>query len=544
MSQLMSQLSLRQQLAQRIIIRISAEDYFSGEDRRRVYRRLVRDEGIGGVCVFQSNAVETATMLKELQQIASASVLQIPLLVCADFEYGVAMRLVGGTAFPHARNLGEGAVPATTFRVAQAIAKEAAMLGVQCNFAPVCDVNNNFTNPVIGNRAFGESAEIVAAHASEYIRGTQSVGVMACAKHFPGHGDTSMDSHDALPVLRFDRERLEQLELLPFRAAVQAGVRAVMVGHLAVPALEQTSDVLIPASLSRRIITGLLREELGFEGLIITDALDMKAVTNRASVHDVDAAMQAVVEAFTAGADIALMPSEPVAALDTAVRAAKDGLLQNEDIAASVQRILEAKAWCGLVENERYAAFAQERRFAATMTEESVKQHQLLALETAKRGLKWFAGSGSISDVQPMSQFQQIAGFALVDDDNAQIGAATSFFRYLAQSFQGNCDFGFVDAEMEEPDLTSFVAGTHDAEAFVIAVFARARSSEKGVEIAKRFHVLTARLVRDKPVIVILFGNPYIRQTFPIQPATAYLCAFSSSEPAIGAAAFELAQEP
>lgn len=556
----MPQLSLRQQLAQRIIIRISAEDYFSSEDRRRFFRRLVRDEGIGGVCVFQSNAVETAAMLKELQQIASASAAAIPLMVCADFEHGVAMRLVGGTAFPHARNLGEGDDPKMTFRVAQAIAKEAAMLGVHWNFAPVCDVNVNPANPVIGNRVFGDMPERVMRHASEYIRGTQSVGVLACAKHFPGHGDTATDSHDTLPVLAFDRDRLERVELLPFRAALQAGVKSVMVGHLAVSALEDEPQTRRPASLSRSIIANVLREQMGFDGIIITDALDMKAVTER---YPAEASEQAVVEALAAGADIALMPVDPLAALNAAEQAAQSGLLSAKETDAAVERILEAKRWCGLWTGEASANVnlgvvqdveVQTRRAAAQMTEETAKHHQLLALEAAKKGLHWYDGSGSVSDVQPIGMFNHIAGFAFVDDDDAQIGAATSFFRYLAQNFQGNCDFGFVDAAMEEADLASFVAGTQDAEAIVLAVFARPVQQQKEAAgqqvhypphspwLSGRLNDIAHRLASNKPVVAVLFGNPELRHSFPRPPATAYCCTFSAAEPALGAAAFELAQ--
>lgn len=538
----MSHFTTRQLLAQCIMPRISADEYYDadkGEATRQALHSLIQSEGIGGVCVFAGEALQTAQMLQELQSLA-ARAQHPPLLVSADFEYGVAMRLSGGTPFPHAMALGIADNTAITEKVARAIAIEAKALGVHWNLAPVADVHSNKLNPVINIRAFGETPDVVSRHAAAYIRGTQAEHILASAKHFPGHGDTQADSHLELPSLPFDRSRLDALELLPFRAAIQEGVRSVMVGHLAVPALEADGTEYLPASLSRAVMTRLLREELGFEGIIITDGLDMKAITHSFSVQ------QSPVMAFAGGADILLLPPEPLHALDALEEAVKSGQISLAKVHASAQRILEAKQWCGLltieaddedapwqIESLDTAQIQRVRRKPGDQPEISKQDQSLLALDAATPALRWF---GDRLSVQPLDKFGQIAGFAFVEERD--IPQATSFFRYLAQLYQADCDFAFVNAEIEEHDIAELLMGTEGAEAVVFAVFVRVTESKQGlVRIAERFEAIAKCLASGKPSVAVLFGNPHIRETFP---ASAFLCTFSPSEPSLGAAASEL----
>jgi beta-N-acetylhexosaminidase len=532
----MPHFTTRSLLAQCMMPRISSDDYYdaeSGESRRKALHSLIQTEGIGGVCVFAGNALETAQMLKELQTTA-ARAQHPPLLVSADFEHGVAMRLSGGTAFPHAMALGMADNTTMTENVGRAIALEAAMLGVHWNFAPVADVNANKHNPIINIRAFGETPDVVSRHAEAYIRGTQLAQVLSTAKHFPGHGDTQSDSHLELPTLPFDRTRLDTLELAPFRAAIAAGVRSVMVGHLAIPALE--SDAALPASLSHNIMTGLLREELGFAGIVVTDALDMKAITNHWSVE------QSAVMAFAGGADVVLLPPDPLRALNALELAVTEGRISLKKVFDSAQRILEAKQWCGLLTIEAESAWHIEtletaqiqrvRRRPDELPETNKQDQSLLALDAAKPALRWF---GDTAAVQSLERFQQIAGFALVEERD--IPAATNFFRYLAQLYRGDCDFAFVDADIEEQDIAELLTGTQDAEIIVFAVFVRAQAERGSIALPKGMEAIAKRLANGKPSLAVLFGNPYLRETFP---ASAFLCTYSSSEPALGAAASAL----
>ena len=242
---------------------------------------------------------------------------KLPLLIGADFERGTAMRLDEGTSFPTAMALAAAGNPKDAYTMGKITALEARAVGIQWIYAPDADVNNNPGNPIINTRSFGEDPARVSEFVSEFIRGVQENGGLATAKHFPGHGDTAGDSHIDLPVIKADRERLEHLEFVPFRAAIAAGVGSIMTGHLAVPALEP--DANTPATLSSRILTDVLRKELGFEGLVVTDAMDMGGITVRFAPGD------AAVRAFLAGADALLMPPVPDAAYDALLAAAQSG---------------------------------------------------------------------------------------------------------------------------------------------------------------------------------------------------------------------------
>ncbi len=438
--------------------------------------------------------------------------------------------------------LGMADNPTMTEKVARAIALEAKVLGVHWNFAPVADVNCNKLNPIINIRAFGETPDVVSRHVSAYIRGTQAENIIATAKHFPGHGDTQADSHLELPTLPFDAKRLETVELAPFRAAIASGVRSIMVGHLAVPALQSTEqDTAKPlsTSLSSEIMTKLLRETLGFTGLIVTDGLDMKAITNDWSVEE------SVVSAFSGGTDVVLLPPEPRRALDALEKAVETGDVSLEKVIASAQRILEAKQWCGLVNIEAEVGWRVNalettqiqliRSRPNEIPEINKQEHGLLALDAAKPALQWF---GEKSLVQPLDKFSNIAGFALVEERD--VPAATNFFRYLAQLYRSDCDFAFVDASISEEDIAELLAGTNDAEVVIFAIFVRPQAEQGTIKVSERLEKIALRLANGKPTLAVLFGNPYLRETFP---ANVFLCTFSPSEPSLGAAASELLRQ-
>jgi beta-N-acetylhexosaminidase len=248
--------------------------------------------------IEKSQAYPTAALNNELQKNA-----KVPLLIGADFERGSAMRLDEGTSFPTNMALAAASDPKDAYTMGKITAIEARDVGVHWIYAPVADVNNNPENPIINTRSFGEDPARVSAFVREYVHGVNENGGLATAKHFPGHGDTAADSHIDLPVIMADRARLDELELVPFRAAIDAGVGSVMTGHLNVPSLEP--DPNTPATLSHNILTGVLRDQLGFEGLVITDAMDMGGITVRFAPGE------AAVRAVLAGADALLMPPVP-----------------------------------------------------------------------------------------------------------------------------------------------------------------------------------------------------------------------------------------
>ena len=302
--------------------------------------------------IVKSQAYPTAVLTNQLQAKS-----KLPLLFGADFERGTAMRLDEGTSFPTAMALAAAGNPKDAYTMGKITALEARAAGIQWIYAPVADVNNNPGNPIINTRSFGEDPATVSEYVAEFVRGVQENGGLATAKHFPGHGDTAADSHIDLPVIRANRDRLEHLELVPFRAAIAAGVGSIMTGHLNVPALEP--DPNTPATLSFAILTELLRKQLGFQGLVVTDAMDMGGITVRFAPGE------AAVRAFLAGADALLMPPVPDAAFDALLAAAKSGEISQERLDASVRRILEAKARLGLNANRLVDLNALNAKFGS-----------------------------------------------------------------------------------------------------------------------------------------------------------------------------------
>lgn len=294
--------------------------------------------GVGGVILLGASAAEVGLRCRQLQDWATT-----PLLLCADVEEGVGQRFEGASWLPPPLCLGQlhGRDPAQAIALAhrygRCTGREARSLGLNWVLGPVCDVNNNPANPVINVRAWGETAAAVAALTRAFCQGLQAEGVLGCAKHFPGHGDTSVDSHLELPVLPHDRQRLATLELPPFAACIDAGIDAVMTAHLVLPAL----DPQRPATLSKAVLTDLLRGELGFDGLVVTDALVMEAISRHYG------AGEAAVLALEAGADLVLMPADARAALAAIGAAVASGRLQRSQLEASAQRRQRALARAG-----------------------------------------------------------------------------------------------------------------------------------------------------------------------------------------------------
>jgi beta-glucosidase-like glycosyl hydrolase len=253
---------------------------------------------VGGIIISVGAPLEIAAKLNALQRSS-----RLPLLVAADLEYGSGMRLRGGTAFPPPMAIAAGGRVTDAYELGRITAEEARAVGIHMTFSPVADLNSNPENPIVNTRAFGEDPRLAAPFLRAYVAGASDYGLFTTAKHFPGHGDTDADSHIALPVVRACWERLDSLELEPFRVAIRAGVTAVMTAHVAVPCV--TDDLPEAATLSHRVMTELLRDSLGFEGLVVTDALDMGAIVREFGPGE------SAVRAFLAGSDLLLMPEDP-----------------------------------------------------------------------------------------------------------------------------------------------------------------------------------------------------------------------------------------
>ncbi len=477
----MGNLTAKQLAAQCIMPRLSVDLYDNDERYKSLIDKLAAD-GVGGFCIFKGTAEQTQRLTSELQMKA-----EIPLIFSADFEFGLPMRLSGGTAFPHAMALGKTGDVNKTFAIAQLIAREARAVGVRWNLAPVCDVNSNRDNPIINIRAFGEDAETAGLHSSSFIKGLQEERVIACAKHFPGHGDTATDSHISLPVLAHSIERLNEVEFKPFERAIKNGVRSIMAGHLAVAALD---DTMTPASLSGRIIDGILRKQMGFDGLILTDALDMKAIADNYTSG------LAACKAIQAGNNLVLMPENPFEALkDMTDLAEKDKVFLNKLI-ASANILIAQKKWSGLI---------PYREINDAEKPKGHIEHEKIALAVASAALEIDAKK----IIAPISQKDQFAGFAFLQKDE-DFQAASMFFTLLGQAVENDCDYGFINEDIGKSDLEQLKIGISDAKLLIFAFFNKGRAYEGNIDIPERYSAIVKELSDGRDVIAIFFGNPYI----------------------------------
>lgn len=325
-------LSLEERIGQLFMVIVASDQNKQQTDK---ITEVINTHKIGGIVFSNGGPVRQAKLTNDYQ-----STSKIPLLIALDAEWGLAMRLDSTYAFPWNMTLGAVQDKAIIEKIGRQIGKHAKRLGVHINFAPDIDVNTNPKNPIIGNRSFGEDKTNVAEKGIAYIKGLESVGIMSSGKHFPGHGDTAVDSHKALPIINFTANRIDSIELYPFKKLIQNGLSSVMVAHLSIPSLEPRAEY--PSSLSKNIITDLLKNKLQYKGLIFTDALNMKGVSNYSEAGNVE------LEAFKAGNDFLLMPTDIGKAKEKLLEAFKNGQISEERLAISVKKILRAKYKVGL----------------------------------------------------------------------------------------------------------------------------------------------------------------------------------------------------
>jgi len=454
--------------------------------------------------IVKSQAYPSAVLNNQLQAKS-----KLPLLIGADFERGTAMRFDEGTSFPTAMAVAAGGNPKDAYTMGKITALEARATGVHWVYAPVSDVNNNPGNPIINTRSFGEDPKKVAEFVSEFVRGVQENGALATAKHFPGHGDTAADSHIDLPVIRADRARLDDLELVPFRAAIAERVDSIMTGHLNVPALEP--DISTPATLSHSILTDVLRTQLGFQGLVVTDAMDMGGITVRYAPGD------AAVRAVMAGADCLLMPPVPDAAFEALQNAVKSGQISKERLDASVRRILQAKARLGLHTNRLVDVNAINKDFGSAAWQDeaqAISDRGITLLRDTAHRLPLDGAKGSralllafYADPEPYP------GEDLERELRARFDSVTTL----------RADTRFVNASiLKLPPADSY-------DVAILALFVRVSDRKGNVDVPPEQAALAEQVYKTgKPVITVGFGSPYLIEGFP--QAETWLGAFGISD--------------
>ena len=327
-----NRMTLKEKVGQLFMVNVSSSASQKETDK---IKELINEFQIGGVIFSKGGPKRQVKLNNEYQELS-----KIPLLIGIDAEWGLGMRLDSIQAFPWNMTLGAIQDNNLIEEAGRQIARDCKRIGVHINFAPVVDINTNPKNPIIGNRSFGENREVVAQKASAFMRGMQREGIMASAKHFPGHGDTDTDSHNTLPTISFDAKRIDSVELYPYKKLINEGLSSIMVGHLNIPSLEYRSDR--PSSISKKVVSNLLKDSLKFEGLIFTDALNMKGASDFKDPGDIDLA------AFMAGNDILLMSEDVPLASQKIVSAYYSGALTEERLSHSVRKILFAKYKAGL----------------------------------------------------------------------------------------------------------------------------------------------------------------------------------------------------
>ncbi len=484
---------------------------------------LLQDFRVGGVHVFGARRATPDVLLNPTyarsvlgQPLAAASLLnrlqaaaEIPLLVTSDFETGVGFRMAGATNFPRAMAFGAAGDPRLAFEAGRITAIEARAIGIHVNFAPVVDVNNNPRNPVINTRSFGEDPATVGRLAAAYIEGLAAGGMIAAVKHFPGHGDTDVDSHLALPILRHPRERLESVELPPFRAGIAAGAGGLMTAHVALPALDP--DVRRPATFSRPITTGLLRDEMGFGGLVFTDSMRMRAITRM--LPPAAAAARAV----AAGHDVVLHSPDDRAALAGVKAAVADGTIGMAQLDRSVRRVLEAKARLGLhrrsrVDLDLLPEIVGARAHAAVASEVSERSITLIRDRPENVPLR----TPRAGSILYLSVLDYPSGWG--------IGAPSRFL--IPELRERWPDVTAIElSDRTPPSDLEFVRETASRyDAIVAGVFVRTASFSGRMDLDDDLVALLRDLAGDaaergQPLVVVLFGNPYVTRSLPELPS-------------------------
>ena len=454
--------------------------------------------------VILGQPLEAASTLNRLQAIAA-----VPLLNTADFESGVGFRIAGATTFPRAMAFGAAGDEKLAYEAGRVTGEETRALGVHVNFAPVVDVNNNPRNPVINTRSYGEDPALVGALASAYIRGLQSAGVMATLKHFPGHGDTEVDSHLGLPVIRHPRARLEAIELPPFKAGIAAGAGAVMTGHIEMPAFDATPET--PTTLSPPIVSGVLRKELAFRGVIYTDSMGMQGVTN---MHQPG---EAAVRAVLAGNDVVLHSPDDGAAFRGIVEAVQSGRLTMARLEASVDRILRAKVRAGLHKSRRVDLGAIAGRVGT-------RANQAVADAVSERAITLVKDARGQVPLT-IAKDAQVLYLSVLDYPSGWRIAAPSrtFIPELRKRWANVTAIELSDRTTpSEIELVRAMLPRYDA--IVASVFVRAASGSGRTDLAEPLQRLLLDAARaaaasNRPFVTTFFGNPYAAMYLPDLPA-------------------------
>ena len=510
----LKKMSVDEKIGQLVHIGINARFLSQDSNEYQELKRQVVENEVGGIIVFVGGVYDTVHLVNRMQELA-----EIPLLISADFETGVGMRFPDTVNMPWNMAIAATGNPEFARRQGQTTARESRALGIHQVFAPVVDVNNNPDNPVINVRSYGENAEDVTRFGIAFTDGLQSGNVLATAKHFPGHGDTAVDSHRGLPVINFSRERLEKTELAPFRALVNAGVGSVMISHISLPQLDNvkveplkntikasyteseviTEGTTMPATLSKNVVTDILRKDMNFDGLIVTDAMDMSGLTLYFNQDE------AAVRAILAGNDVLLKPANADAAIRGVKEAVKSGRISEERLNESVRKQLAWKYQLGLSEKKITPINAIDTIVSSKETRQltdEIAQNAITLVKNEDKVLPLQSGSSAVVLAITNGEDRNFVGNSLI----------------LALRANGlKVEKVVIDERSTEKEIEDAINKAKSSEIVIAGLYGRVRSGAKnsiGLPEAGE-KVLREVLKSNSKTISIAFGNPYLLRGFP-----------------------------
>ncbi len=513
-------MSLEEKIGQLISVGVNATFLNQDSEAFRTLKRHVEENKVGGIILFRGPVYESVILMNRMQQLA-----RYPLLISADLEAGAGMRFDDTINFPWNMAVAATGNPDFARKQGEITAREARALGVQHIFAPVVDVNNNAANPVINVRSYGEDPADVARFAAAFTEGAQAAGVIATAKHFPGHGDTAVDSHRGLPEINVGRDRLNTIEFVPFQASVNAGVGSVMVGHIALPQIDSTSIKPLPRNIKGKptdtdeageiiddkatmpatmspVMGRILRNDLKFPGLIVTDALSMSGLTIYFTPEE------SAVRALEAGADMLLKPVDVDATFRGVREAVKSGRMTEQRVEESARKIMAAKYDLGLVEQRMTPVDAIDRLVGSR---DAVK----LAGEIAERAVTLVRDEDKLLPLKNVKPETRIFNLAITNGDDRN-WITNTFVAKLSRSGV-KVESIVLDERSGEQEVQKAIERARSADLVFASLYGRVRSGQvSSVGIPEPgARALSALITAKAPVVGISFGNPYLLQNFP-----------------------------
>jgi beta-glucosidase-like glycosyl hydrolase len=500
----LKKMSTREKVAQLMVSQ--TDSYIFSDKHALLTDTLVGIEGIGGLLIIQDSLPRYLNRMNELQAMS-----KVPMLVSIDGEWGPSMRFGEFPFFPQQMQLGALSDDSLIYEMGLAVAEQCEMVNIHINYAPVVDININPKNPVIHARSFGEDRDKVTQFARAYMQGMQDGGIVACSKHFPGHGDTEVDSHKGLPVLPFSRERLDSMELFPFRDQIKEGVKMVMMGHLHIPALDSAVS-----SISYPIVTGLLKEELGFDGVVVTDALTMKGVSENMESADIALA------AYKAGVDILLKPGDIIASIDRLEEAMESGECDIEDLNNRVRKVLRMKAEFGMLDRG-YSAHVDTTDISNRVKKEAhialtrELSEKTMTLVDNKAGMIPLDASKRIAYVAynakhiPLHrEYGDIEGLSGYNPATGMVDSTTMMYQHLLKNGNGKGEVHYftLDKKSSKADIVAVEKHLKDYDVVILACHDPRGRSRKDLIHADHMDIL-GKLIKKHHPILVHFGSPY-----------------------------------